>query len=476
MPTLHIRMVLEAQTRRKRRLALEELPPQLNDAFGNTMERIKQQPRASADQAMRVLTWVHLTERPLSVDELLHALAIEIGDSELHRDNFPGRKTFLDCCLGLVVVDDETATVRLVHYSLEEYFETVNLFPHGHQDIVNTCLTYLMFDHLSTDLVTTKGEKEIQDLLSRFILFDYAVCEWVNHARKDPIGEITLGLILNYLLNPRNRISSIFGFYRPFQGNYNFMNYHLYRRGRSHRAFSALHMAAFFGIHQVIPSLILHSLDPNGFDCDIELPPYSWRRGQLTMTVELLLHIKSINLNSSNTKSSDTPLHYAVKAGHEDTVKALLANDRIDPNRINSRGDTPLICALRGSTKSIVKVLLTRDDLEINMRGYNDLSALHHAARNANLTMLELLLQKDGVDVNVKDDMGLTPLATALAWNFPKLAGRDGRESIKVLLRRADVDINCKDNEGHSILWFARQCGDEEIVNLLKNDPRLLEE
>ena len=195
MPALHIRIVLEARTKERRRKALGALTTKLGDAFGSTIERIKRQPEDSADQAMQVLLWVHLAERPLLVDELLHALATEIGHRDLHRDNFPGRGTFLDCCLGLVIIDDETSTVRLVHYSLQEYLKTQDqLFPRGHQCIAEICLTYLMFESATSELVSTTIESS-----SRLALFDYPSCEWGHHARKGyPLEEQAANLALNY--------------------------------------------------------------------------------------------------------------------------------------------------------------------------------------------------------------------------------------------------------------------------------------
>jgi hypothetical protein len=114
-------MVLEQATISKRRKALGTLPTELHDTFGGVIERI-QQSRGYAELGMKVLLWLHLANRPLKLKELQHALAVEQGDTQFEVDNIPPRKAILDCCLGLVLVDEETMTVRFVHYSLEEYF------------------------------------------------------------------------------------------------------------------------------------------------------------------------------------------------------------------------------------------------------------------------------------------------------------------------------------------------------------------
>src|ERR1700759_2188684 len=116
-------MVLQNRTLRKRREALEDLPEGLAASFTSTIDRIKQSDHHTADLGMRVLMWLHIAFRPLTVQELQEALAVEIGDQELATDNIISPQLLLDCCLGLVVIDAKTDTVRFVHYTLEEYFQ-----------------------------------------------------------------------------------------------------------------------------------------------------------------------------------------------------------------------------------------------------------------------------------------------------------------------------------------------------------------
>ncbi|KAF8466889.1 hypothetical protein BDZ91DRAFT_618037, partial [Kalaharituber pfeilii] len=86
-------------------------------------------------------TWIYLAERPLKVTELCHALSIENEAETLDHDNIPSENTILECCCGLVTVDEETSTVRLVHFTLQEYFrsEHEKHFPAGHSTIARTC-------------------------------------------------------------------------------------------------------------------------------------------------------------------------------------------------------------------------------------------------------------------------------------------------------------------------------------------------
>jgi hypothetical protein len=110
-------------TRGERREALGTLPPNLEDAFGITVEKIKSQPKPLVNLATTILTWVHLAERPLSIDELLEAYAIREGAHDLDKEYFPSCTTFLGSCLGLVTIEKESLAVRLVHFSLQEYLQ-----------------------------------------------------------------------------------------------------------------------------------------------------------------------------------------------------------------------------------------------------------------------------------------------------------------------------------------------------------------
>src|SRR5205807_464453 len=96
----------------------------LGDAYGATLERIKSQGRERSRLGMTALTWIRHSERPSKADELCHALAVEIGSTDFDTDNIPSIWTVLSCCQGLVVVDKEGSTVRLIHFTLQEYLSS----------------------------------------------------------------------------------------------------------------------------------------------------------------------------------------------------------------------------------------------------------------------------------------------------------------------------------------------------------------
>ena len=135
-------MVLGMPTFSERRVALNALPTDLYDSFQGIITRIRRHPISSqAKLGIQVLMWLHFAYRPLMLKELQHALAVRKCHREFDMGYIPPRKALLDSCLGLVVVDEETMTVRFVHYTLEEYFRKYSKeeFPNGYCSIAETC-------------------------------------------------------------------------------------------------------------------------------------------------------------------------------------------------------------------------------------------------------------------------------------------------------------------------------------------------
>ena len=118
--------------------------PGLEGAYGETLGRIKRQGKEGSRLGMAALMWISHSERPLKVDELCHALGVEIGSADLDCDKVPSIRTLLACCQGLVSVHKECSTVRLIHFTLQEYLQVhPELFDRPHATIAETCLSYL---------------------------------------------------------------------------------------------------------------------------------------------------------------------------------------------------------------------------------------------------------------------------------------------------------------------------------------------
>lgn len=194
------------------------MPTKLNDAFKTTIDRIRGQPDVKSQQGMEILQWIYLAERQLTIDQLRHALAANDPTMvTLDQDDLPFARSLLDYCFGLVVLDQETSLIRLVHKSLQDFLdsnkEKHDLFVNGHRDIARSCLTYISF----LDSTTTSDPEKDRDVfcdiryerqspesshIQKYPFITYAVHHWGHHATIQTDQEVT---DLASALSPNNR-------------------------------------------------------------------------------------------------------------------------------------------------------------------------------------------------------------------------------------------------------------------------------
>jgi hypothetical protein len=177
------------------------MPRALHDAFRVTIDRIRDQKPDISKQAMGVLQWIFLAKEPLTIEELRHALAVEPDDTDLDWDNFVDSQLLLSCCLGLVIADESTSTVRLVHKSLQDYFKIQydkgTIFTDGHNHVAHICLTYMSFDSYDKEVLTLRNE-----IFKKYALLKYATSSWAYHSRNSKKPEETEDMAF-YLLHEK---------------------------------------------------------------------------------------------------------------------------------------------------------------------------------------------------------------------------------------------------------------------------------
>ena len=93
----------------------------LGGAYGATIGRIKAQKGDRARLGMVALVWISHSERPLNVGGVCHALAVEVGLTDINANNVSSILTVLGCCHGLAAVGRGSSTTRLIHFVLKEH-------------------------------------------------------------------------------------------------------------------------------------------------------------------------------------------------------------------------------------------------------------------------------------------------------------------------------------------------------------------
>ncbi|OCK74175.1 ankyrin, partial [Lepidopterella palustris CBS 459.81] len=154
----------------------------LDNAYKDALQRIKSQLDGHYELAKKVLSWITYARRPLTTAELCCALAVEPDEAELDPDNVPDVEDLLSVCAGLVVIDRESAIIRLVHYTMQEYFERIRgtWDPGAQLHIASTCLTYLSFNIFKTG--SCSSDEKFGQRLQQSKFLEYAAKHWGEHA------------------------------------------------------------------------------------------------------------------------------------------------------------------------------------------------------------------------------------------------------------------------------------------------------
>ena len=113
MAKLHIDSLVSQKSAWEVRKALENLPTEVNDTYDEAMKRIQSQSGADRKLAERVLSWITYSRRPLSYQELQHALAVTPHMTDMIAEALVDKCFLIDICAGLVVVDNQSHIIRL---------------------------------------------------------------------------------------------------------------------------------------------------------------------------------------------------------------------------------------------------------------------------------------------------------------------------------------------------------------------------
>ena len=327
----------------------------LGGAYGETLSRIKRQGGERSRLGMAALMWISHSERPLKVDELCHALGVEIGSADLDGDNVPSIGTLLSCCQGLVAADKEASTLRLIHFTLQEHLRAhPELFGRAHAAMAETCLSYLNSHQVKA--LSTNPSPDLQD--TPFL--EYSSLYWGVHAKRD-LSDCAKQLALRLFDDYSNHISTEI---LLKTGRLRFY----FRFGR-HFLFSGLHCASFLGIADIVASLVeVEGCDVNQTDC-IRNTPLVWAAlNGHEEVVKILLELDDVNPDKPDINGR-SPLCGAAENGHEGVVKILLERDDVNPDKPDFHGRTPLFCAAKNGHEGVVKILLGRGDVNPEKAG-----------------------------------------------------------------------------------------------------------
>ena len=456
--SLNIDAILGEVTISDRRQKLNEMTKgnHLGDAYATTLTRMKAQKGSRSRVGMEALMWVLNSERPLHTTELCHALGVKIGSPDLDVEKVPTIRTLLACSLGLITVEASSFTVRLIHFSLQEYLsDNLSIFQSPHSMIAEVCLTYISFR-------CVRELSRLSSVPSTLPFLRYSSGYWGTHMRKGG-AENLAPLALRLLLEFEQHISSQLLFLRYYENQRDWGAD--FGETRDLKGFTGLHGAALFGMAEIVATLlVMKEWDINATDARGRTA-LAWAAvGGHSDVVAMILQRKDTKADTAGTEYGITPLWLATKCGNEGVVKLLLERRDVDPNIVDTKygGVTPLWLAAAGGYEGVVKLLLEREDINPDTADTKyGWTPLLRAAENGNEGIVKLLLEREDVNPNTADTKyGRTPLSWA--------AGNEHEGVVKLLLGREDINPNTTDTDsGWTPLLCAAENGHEGVVKLL---------
>ena len=452
--------ILQESTIYRRRETLSKIIDGLGleDAYGATIERIKAQSGDKSRLGMETLMWISHAERPLRADELCHALAVQLGSTDFDIDNVPSMQTLMNCCQGLVTVDKEASTVRLVHYTLQEYLSAhLGVFSRPHSAMAEICLTYLNSQQVKAIWIYDF------DYLSEFAdsnpFLEYCSLYWGVHAKRD-LSSHAKSLALELLQEYDDHISAVFiadSIDDLDLGGYDTAN-----------RLNGLHCASFFGIVEVVAALI----EMQGYGTSTNEgyffgnSPLAWAaRNGHEEVAKMLLGRDEVDPDEPN-DYGQTPLSFAAGYGHEGVVKILLGRGEVNPDRADDNGRTPLSYAVRHGHEGVVKILLRREEVNPEMIDNHNRTLLSHAAERGQEKIVKILLGCEEVNPDKPDDYGRAPLSYAAMGGYG-VGTAESTRVVETLLGLEEVNPDKPDNYGQTPLSHAAWAGHEGVVSIL---------
>ncbi|KAF3312506.1 hypothetical protein TWF173_007116 [Orbilia oligospora] len=405
-----------------------------NEAYNQIMTRIQGQHKHSFSRARSLLSWLIGSKQQLTTQELRHALAVQVGQSQFDEKDIPDLGRVVSFCCGLVAFDEDSDIVRLVHYTAQDYLmeNQSEWLPNMETEIAESCVTYLSYNVFRTGACNPWGA--FYERRQSNPLYEYASANWGYHVNAAAIGGKSL--VMGFLESKGAVSASTQCLWYGKTG----LQYY------ASPGWTWMHLCAFFGIQEPLTAVDLAVVRAE-METKSTLDgrtPLSWAAEKGHEAVVRLL----INVGAEiETKDSEglTPLSWAVKKGHQ-AVLQLLINAGAETETKNIYGQTPLSWAAEKGHEAVVRLLIDAG-AEIETKDIYGQTPLLRAVENGDKEMVKLLLDAKA-EIETKNSKGLTALS---------LASRGGYEAIVQLLLDAGAEIETKSMDDRTPLSWAAE-------------------
>ncbi|KAH6951224.1 ankyrin repeat-containing domain protein [Ilyonectria sp. MPI-CAGE-AT-0026] len=367
---------------------IQEIPPSLEELFTELIQELELR-----DTPLKLIQWIYFASRPLSLDELRWAMAIDVdnicashmlSDFEESEDFVSDNTTMerriksLTCGLAETVHGlYSNTTVQFIHQSVKEFFgqkglailevskdsrppNDINVTAHGHFSIFKACMRSLALDEFQQ---LDPSVESFSTVASTFEILKYAHEWWTFHAMHCEVNGISgedIFTEFEWSLRKTSLVWPTFGSFSP-----------------TVERTTVVHVLAEYGSTGIFNALLKRAAHTDQDFTSIN-------------EAGLLLIVEGLNVNSRD-YWGQTPLLVAAGFGMTDIVRLLLATQNVDLNARNNVEEAPLLLAAKGGHTGVTQLLLATGMVDVNAQDNIGSTALFEASRSGHTRIVQLL-------------------------------------------------------------------------------------